>query len=129
MSRPSRCNTSNRESPRAIGGSCAISSSGRSKSNAATSITSHPAYASYRTLGRVHILMDLRSPVHGCTAPKLSGEWRDACSRVGVYDTVIVGGGPAGLSAALVLGRCRRLVLVCDVGVPRNARSLGLHCF
>ena len=62
-------------------------------------------------------------------APKLIGEWRDACSRVGVYDTLIVGGGPAGLSAALVLGRCRRIVLVCDVGVPRNARSLGLHCF
>jgi thioredoxin reductase len=66
-------------------------------------------------------------------AAKLISEWRDACSRVGVYegvyDTVIVGGGPAGLSAALVLGRCRRIVLVCDVGVPRNARSLGLHCF
>ncbi|HXE56627.1 MAG TPA: NAD(P)/FAD-dependent oxidoreductase [Gemmatimonadales bacterium] len=43
------------------------------------------------------------------------------------YEAVIVGGGPAGLSAALVLGRCRRRVLVCDAGRPRNAASQGLH--
>ena len=36
-------------------------------------------------------------------------------------DGVIVGGGPAGLSAALVFGRCLRRVLVCDAGEPRNA--------
>ena len=36
-------------------------------------------------------------------------------------DCLIVGGGPAGLSAALILGRCRRKVLVCDAGKPRNA--------
>jgi thioredoxin reductase len=43
------------------------------------------------------------------------------------FDVVIVGAGPAGLSAALVLGRCRRSVLICDTGRPRNARSHALH--
>ena len=43
------------------------------------------------------------------------------------YDCIIVGAGPAGLSAALMLGRCRRRVLVCEAGEPRNARSKGLH--
>jgi thioredoxin reductase len=44
-----------------------------------------------------------------------------------VYDVVIVGAGPAGLSAALILGRCRRRVLLCDSGRPRNAASRALH--
>lgn len=42
-------------------------------------------------------------------------------------DTLIVGGGPAGLSAALVLGRCGRRVEVIDAGTPRNAASQGVH--
>jgi thioredoxin reductase len=42
------------------------------------------------------------------------------------YDAVIVGGGPAGLSAALVLGRARRRVLVIDGGKPANAVSHGV---
>jgi thioredoxin reductase len=46
-----------------------------------------------------------------------------------VYDTLIVGGGPAGLSAALMLGRCRRRVMLCDTGSPRNARARALHGF
>ncbi len=45
-----------------------------------------------------------------------------------VYDVVIVGGGPAGLSAALVLGRCLRRVLLCDLGQPRNQASRAVHC-
>jgi thioredoxin reductase len=44
-------------------------------------------------------------------------------------DVIIVGGGPAGLNAALVLGRCLRQVLVLDAGQPRNRWSHGVHNF
>jgi thioredoxin reductase len=42
-------------------------------------------------------------------------------------DVVVVGGGAAGLSAALVLGRSRRHALVVDEGMPRNAPSPAAH--
>lgn len=45
------------------------------------------------------------------------------------YDTVIVGGSNAGLSAALMLGRGRRRVLVCDTGKPTNAPAHEAHGF
>ena len=45
------------------------------------------------------------------------------------YDLVIVGGGPAGLSAALALGRARRRVLLCDSGTRRNAAAVHMHNF
>jgi thioredoxin reductase len=45
------------------------------------------------------------------------------------WDAIIVGGGPAGMSAALVLGRCRREVLVCDAGEPRNRHAAAMHAF
>ena len=43
------------------------------------------------------------------------------------YEALIVGAGPAGLSAALVLGRCRRRVLLCGAGEARNHASHGIH--
>ncbi|OON68171.1 NAD(P)/FAD-dependent oxidoreductase [Hymenobacter sp. CRA2] len=45
------------------------------------------------------------------------------------YEVVIVGAGAAGLSAALVLGRCRRRVLLCDGGRTRNYPSPAVHGF
>ena len=45
------------------------------------------------------------------------------------YDVVIVGGGAAGLSAALILGRARRRVAVIDTGVPRDAPAAHMQGF
>lgn len=53
-----------------------------------------------------------------------SGGWLDGRSAThpnSLYDVAIIGGGAAGLSAALVLGRARRRVAVIDAGEPRNA--------
>jgi thioredoxin reductase len=43
------------------------------------------------------------------------------------YEVVIIGGGPAGLSAALMLGRCRRKIIVLDSAQPRNAAARVFH--
>ncbi|MFJ4228858.1 NAD(P)/FAD-dependent oxidoreductase [Paenarthrobacter nicotinovorans] len=45
------------------------------------------------------------------------------------YDVVVIGGGAAGLSAAVTLGRALRSVLVIDAGEPRNAPAAGVHGF
>ncbi len=44
-----------------------------------------------------------------------------------LQDVIIIGGGPAGLNAAVVLGRCRRKVLLFDTGSYRNSYSHGMH--
>jgi thioredoxin reductase len=43
------------------------------------------------------------------------------------YDVIVIGGGPAGLSGAVALGRALRSVLVIDAGEPRNAPADGIH--
>jgi len=46
-----------------------------------------------------------------------------------MYDVTIIGGGPAGLSAALLLGRCMRKIILFDSGEYRNAWSDAMHAF
>lgn len=46
-----------------------------------------------------------------------------------IYDCAIIGGGPAGLNAALVLGRARRSVALFDDNQPRNAVTHASHGF
>ena len=48
-------------------------------------------------------------------------EWMDE------VDVVVIGGGAAGLSGALMLARSRRSVVVIDAGAPRNAPAAGVH--
>jgi thioredoxin reductase len=79
--------------------------------------------------GQWREICDARSPTrapedHGCVADLLH---RQRAGMPPTFDVVVIGGGPAGLSAALMLGRCRRRVVVCDAGTPRNAPSRALH--
>jgi len=60
-------------------------------------------------------------------APPNLGEVIDAETQM--YDVVVVGGGAAGLNAALVLGRARRRVAVVDAGAPRNAPASHMQGF
>src|SRR5690348_16509774 len=52
-----------------------------------------------------------------------------AVAEMKIWDAIVVGAGPAGLSAALVLGRCCRKVLLCDRGTPRNRASHAVYGF
>ena len=52
---------------------------------------------------------------------EFSDRWNDE------YEVLVIGGGAAGLSGALMLARSRRSVAVIDAGRPRNARADGVH--
>src|SRR4051812_42772220 len=51
----------------------------------------------------------------------------NAADRNILYDCIIIGGGPAGLSAALMLARYRRRTLIFHHNNPRNAYARGIH--
>lgn len=46
-----------------------------------------------------------------------------------MMDCAVIGGGPAGLNAALVLARAKRTVMLLDDGKPRNATTRHVHGF
>ena len=68
---------------------------------------------------------DSRNQQRLLSAPGFPGNLEDMSD----YEVVIVGGGAAGLSAALVLTRARRKVLIVDAGEPRNAPASHMHGF
>ncbi|MFN7130727.1 MAG: NAD(P)/FAD-dependent oxidoreductase [Myxococcales bacterium] len=68
--------------------------------------------------------------VQGCaTGRATGGAAKGSAGHPTAYDVLIVGGGPAGLSAALALGRARKRVLLSDSGPRRNAAAARLHNF
>jgi thioredoxin reductase len=58
-----------------------------------------------------------------------SDQLTTASPRPHPRDVIVIGGGAAGLSAAITLARARRDVLVIDAGEPRNAPAHGVHGF
>jgi thioredoxin reductase len=85
----------------------------------------HTTREARATLAPAHVVRPRRRPAtRGASGVERRGT--DHGSRLPELDAVVVGGGPAGLSAALVLGRARRKVLVLDTGKPANAVSKGV---
>ncbi|MEO6469091.1 MAG: NAD(P)/FAD-dependent oxidoreductase [Acidimicrobiia bacterium] len=66
---------------------------------------------------------------HATEFPDDVGLLSRVAGDIRAYDVVIIGGGAAGLSAALVLGRARRRVAVVDAGAPRNAPAAHVQGF
>src|SRR6476619_1394416 len=66
---------------------------------------------------------------HAAEFPDDLGLLARAAGDARAYDVVVIGGGAAGLGAALVLGRARRRVAVIDAGSPRNAPAAHMQGF
>ncbi len=57
----------------------------------------------------------------------MTGQQSTEQHRTESYEVVVIGGGAAGLSAALILGRARCSTLVIDAGEPRNAPAAHMQ--
>ncbi len=66
---------------------------------------------------------------HGTQSPSEDGDYQHdrPIAHDEPYDVAIVGGGPAGLSAAIWLGRYLRRVVLLDSGDPRNWETRGIN--
>src|SRR3954451_20396329 len=71
--------------------------------------------------------MGRRAPASTVPGAGTTGEADQQRAESGTWDCVIVGAGPAGLNAALVLGRARRRVVVLDNAQPRNYATHEMH--
>ncbi len=78
-----------------------------------------------------HIVPPDQRPVHDATThdvdPTMNGRSVSRPETSTTADVAIIGGGAAGTSAALVLGRQHRHVTILDAGAPRNARAAAAH--
>ena len=89
-----------------------------------------PARAPPRSPPRVSSMTSSDSAVPGNgNAVAGGGQRRPPSVDMSDLDVAVIGGGAAGLSAALVLSRARRDVLVVDSGMPRNAPAAHMHGF
>src|SRR6266536_369717 len=100
----------------------------------------HPAHPARHRLRRADVRPDDHRHGPRLAAPPSPGTRQparnqpatqppDTTPEAVMFDVVIIGGGPAGLNAALMLGRVGRPVLLADNGQPRNAASAAVHGF
>lgn len=85
-----------------------------------------------RELLRAGALLGMAAFAHGCMTTgvtEVAAAPSENRRRDMTFDVVIIGGGPAGLAAALALGRARKSVLLCDAGPRRNAAAVHMHNF
>ena len=79
--------------------------------------------------GALGLAVGASSPQPAHAAPAEARPLEEAARNIQMLDAIVIGGGPGGLSAALLLGRAGRNVLVCDGGSFRNARAPVSHSF